>query len=117
MERVEAIVWLREYLADNIKLNVDVAFPMMDTVTNEFLENVWTELLVNKIIDRIEYMNIDPLTIVADLHYKFDEVLAESPDDHLLTHRFASFMEREAHDIYWYLKDKEEKKYGCVRQS
>lgn len=115
MERIEAILWLREYLEDNILMNVKPRMPLFDSATTPFMENIFLEGLVNEIIKQIdETPSVDPLTIVGNLHYMFDEVLAESDDDHFLTHRFAAYNERAANDIYWYLKKKEDMRNGFL---
>lgn len=110
MTKSEAVRWLREYRDANTLLNVQPRmYPRLNNGISEFEMNVYLDGLVNKLMHDIYVTDVDPLTIVADAHYKFDEVLAESDEDHLVTIRFSSYMESLAHDIYWYLKEKEKK--------
>lgn len=111
MTKTEAVQWLCEYRDENTLLNVKPNPYGRPGVPNDFECNVYLDGLVNILIHDIYTLNVDPVTIVADMYYRFDDVLAESEEDHFVTHNFCAYMEYLTHDMYNYLC-KKEKQYG-----
>ena len=74
----------------------------------QFLNEVYTNYLIDELIRRIRKSDDPPLTVVYDLYSMLDDILAESDDDHFHTHGFASILEHECGNILRYLKDKED---------
>ena len=116
MTKEEAVVWLMAWADDYIpKYNLDFGPSMKHRITSG-LEHVWLHGLVDELIDRVRNGNEDPTTEVAMYYYEMDEILALSDDSHLITHRFAGFMEEWAHCILSYLKKKEKEMWEYERK-
>ena len=116
MTKQEAVVWLMAWADDYIpEYNLDFGPAMKHRITSG-MTNVWLHGLINELIHRILAGMEDPITEVAMYYYEMDEILALSDDDHLITHRFAGFMEEWAHCVLSYLKKKEKEMYDHERQ-
>ena len=107
LTRDEAVCWLMAWRDHYIpQYNLDFGPRMKRTITSG-LENVYLNGLIDELIERVRNGTEDPITEVAMYYYEMDEVLALSDDDHLITHRFASYMENAAHAVLSYLQKKE----------
>lgn len=116
MTREEAVVWLMAWAEHYIpKYNLDFSPAMKQRITSG-VSYVWLHGLINELIDRVRNGTEDPITEVAMFYYEMDEVLALSDDNHLVTHRFAGFMEEWAHCILSYMKKKEKEMWDYERQ-
>lgn len=106
MTKSQAIYWLRNYYNTNFQYNARPGRALNNEIL-PFEENIYLKFLIDKLIHHIYATWEDPLTVVANMHYYMDKIVEESEEDHLVTHRFASYMSALAHDIYWFLKRKE----------
>lgn len=116
MTREQAVVWLMAWREQYIpKYNLDFSDNIKRYVTTG-VASVWMNALVDDLIDRVQNGTEDPITEVAMYYYDMDEVLALSDDSHLVTHRFAGFMEEWAHTILSYLQKKEREMWEYERK-
>lgn len=120
MTREEGVMWLKawreiyipkameKYRSLEPKKNgqLDFSPKCLHKITSG-VEYVWLNGLVDDLIRRVEEGEWDPVTEVAMYYTDMDAVLAISPDNHFITHRFAGFMAENAHDILWFLMRKE----------
>ena len=109
MTRDEAIWWLRKYRRGIPKYNYNYGVLRNNP---DFLYQSFEQHLVKEAIDRIESQpDKSPTEVIWELYSMLDQVLAESDDDHLITHNYASMMELIARDMLRYLREKEIRKH------
>lgn len=120
MTQKEGVAWLEAWREIHIpiamqkysllepKMNGELDFsPKCLQKITSGVEYVWLNGLVDDLIKRVRDGEWDPVTEVAMYYEEMDAVLATSPDNHFITHRFAGFMAENAHDILWFLMKKE----------
>lgn len=112
----EAIVWILAWAETSIpKYNRDYQSSMRNHITSGVAAS-WMQGLVDELIDRIRNGTEDPITEVAMYYYEMGDIIERSDDDHVITHRFAGFMEEWSHCILSYLKKKEQEMYEYERR-
>lgn len=107
MTKEKAITLLRRYRRSEYldRFNLSI-FLERDP---EFLRCIYGRHLIDELIRMIRESSYDPIDVVWQLYSDLDTVLAESDDDHFITHNYAARMEHECGMIMRYLKraDKE----------
>lgn len=112
MTKKEAIVWLSVYREYEVpKHNLDWRIPADPSIITSGKEYIFSNSLIDTLIEEVNNSKYDPITTIATLYYYWDEILEKSDISHKTTHAYASWMEEATHDIYWYLKKREDEKW------
>lgn len=92
--------WLMEYKRTHPG---DFASPLKRD-RDRATECEWAKGLVMELIDRINGSIADPVVMIEDYYYRINRILAESPEENYVAHRFAGFMAAQTYEILRYLK-------------
>ena len=119
LSKDEANALLQVWRDENIPVtNLDFSLKCTHKITTG-VENVILNLMCDKLYNRINTSAYDPITEVAGYYYEMEEILATSDDDHIITHRYASYLENAAHDLlgFFIKKEKEIIDNECKRMA
>ena len=107
MTKARALYILREYRRRVIRNEPHhFNYPRHDPWYRDWIYEMG---LVEELIARVKCSDRPPMDVIGDFYRMLDDVLAESDDDHILTHQFAAKMEFNCGIILRYMKHLGEK--------
>ena len=107
MDKEEAIATLKSWEEDYLDEHPINPASITKSGIRKCFERWWTSSLVEELCRRIEVSICDPVQEIANYYYWIDNILADSDEDHDVTHRFAGFMSMQSHSILTFFRELE----------